>query len=123
VPGIHLGLLTGNLEKVGWWKLGQAGIEGLFKFGLFSDQAQSRMEIAKNAITLANIYFKTDFQPENTYVLGDTVYDIRCGKSISAKTIGIENPRLHNFQALSDEKADIVVRSLDEDKVYNYITS
>jgi phosphoglycolate phosphatase len=119
---IHVGLLTGNLEKVGWWKLDQAGIRSLFSFGLFSDTVKDRQSIAFLAIPKAKQQFGIDFTPDQVTVIGDTIYDIRCGKAIGAHTIGYTSGIEGAEKIFADEHPDIVARSLMEKTVQDWFT-
>jgi phosphoglycolate phosphatase len=48
--GILLGLVTGNLTRIGWRKLERAGLDGYFRFGAFGEMAKTRSGLAKAAI-------------------------------------------------------------------------
>jgi phosphoglycolate phosphatase-like HAD superfamily hydrolase len=48
--GILLGLVTGNLTRIGWRKLERAGLRGYFRFGAFGEMAKNRAGLAKIAI-------------------------------------------------------------------------
>src|SRR5512146_3136470 len=43
--GKLLGVVPGNLERIGWLKLEKAGIRKFFSFGCFSDQQELRTDI------------------------------------------------------------------------------
>jgi phosphoglycolate phosphatase len=118
--GIHIGLLSGNLEKVGRWKLEQAGWEDCFPFGLFSDKVKDRMHIAKKVFTDAETFFNIKFNPNQITVIGDTVHDIRCGKGVGAHTIGYMSGRNDARGLLQKEGADLVVPSLTDQKVFHW---
>ncbi len=51
--GILLGLVTGNLTRIGWRKLGRAGLDRYFRFGSFGEMATTRTGLAKLAIRRA----------------------------------------------------------------------
>jgi phosphoglycolate phosphatase len=51
--GILLGLVTGNLTRIGWRKLARAGLGGYFRFGAFGEMARTRTGLAKLAIRQA----------------------------------------------------------------------
>ena len=40
--GVLLGLVTGNLTRIGWRKLERAGLRGYFRFGAFGEMAKNR---------------------------------------------------------------------------------
>jgi phosphoglycolate phosphatase-like HAD superfamily hydrolase len=48
--GILLGLVTGNLTRIGWRKLERAGLRPYFQFGAFGEMAPSRAGLAHLAI-------------------------------------------------------------------------
>ena len=47
---ILLGLVTGNLTRIGWHKLERAGLRDYFRFGAFGDMASTRAGLARAAI-------------------------------------------------------------------------
>lgn len=51
--GILLGLVTGNLTRIGWRKLDRAGIASYFRFGAFGEMAATRSALARLAIRQA----------------------------------------------------------------------
>ncbi len=48
--GLLLGLVTGNLTRIGWRKLDRAGLREHFRFGAFGEMAKTRGGLAKLAI-------------------------------------------------------------------------
>jgi phosphoglycolate phosphatase len=48
--GILLGLVTGNLTRIGWRKLERAGLRRFFRFGAFGEMARTRAGLARLAI-------------------------------------------------------------------------
>jgi len=51
--GFLLGLVTGNLTRIGWRKLERAGLRGFFRFGSFGETARTRAALAQSAIRAA----------------------------------------------------------------------
>jgi phosphoglycolate phosphatase len=47
---ILLGLVTGNLTRIGWHKLRRAGLRRYFRFGAFGEMAATRAGLARMAI-------------------------------------------------------------------------
>jgi phosphoglycolate phosphatase len=82
---ILLALVTGNLTRIGWRKLEQAGLADYFRFGAFGETAKDRSGLAKQAIETA----RTGHQiaPETPIsLIGDAPADI-----IAAKANGIQS--------------------------------
>ncbi|MGA2741483.1 MAG: HAD hydrolase-like protein, partial [Bryobacteraceae bacterium] len=48
--GVLLGLVTGNLTRIGWKKLDRAGLKPYFRFGSFGEMANDRAGLARLAI-------------------------------------------------------------------------
>jgi phosphoglycolate phosphatase-like HAD superfamily hydrolase len=48
--GVLLGLVTGNLTRIGWHKLDRAGLAHYFRFGAFGEMAATRAGLARLAI-------------------------------------------------------------------------
>jgi phosphoglycolate phosphatase-like HAD superfamily hydrolase len=48
--GALLGLVTGNLTRIGWKKLDRAGLKPYFRFGAFGEMARDRAGLARLAI-------------------------------------------------------------------------
>lgn len=110
---IHRALLTGNVETIAWWKLEHTGLKSYFFFGIFGDEADSKVELGNNAIEKANAYFHAEFLPPDVVVIGDTPFDIECGKAMGVKTVGVATGR-HNVtsEQFKNSGADMVVSSL-----------
>ncbi len=51
--GVVLGLVTGNLTRIGWRKLERAGLKEYFRFGSFGEMAKDRTGLARLAIRRA----------------------------------------------------------------------
>ncbi len=51
--GIPLGLVTGNLSRIGWTKLERAGLRRYFRFGAFAEQGSTRAALARQAVRQA----------------------------------------------------------------------
>jgi phosphoglycolate phosphatase len=51
--GVVIGLVTGNLSRIGWKKMDRAGLRSYFRFGAFAEQAHDRAGLVKIAIRQA----------------------------------------------------------------------
>ncbi len=51
--GVLLGLVTGNLTRIGWRKLHRAGLRDYFRFGAFGEMSRTRTGLARLAIRQA----------------------------------------------------------------------
>jgi phosphoglycolate phosphatase-like HAD superfamily hydrolase len=84
-------LLTGNTAAGATAKLRHYGLDRFFAEGegAFCASSDDRETIARRARDLARERVGEAFDPDRTYVIGDTPHDIRCGKAIGARTVAV----------------------------------
>lgn len=82
-------LLTGNSRDGAQMKLAAFGLDGYFDFDRsgFAEHFYVRDDLARHATERANAHWRNEI--EDVFVIGDTPYDIQCGKVIGAKTISV----------------------------------
>ena len=83
------GLLTGNIRLGAEIKLRRYGLWERFSFGGFADDHEDRDQIAAAAFARGRRVLGRDLQPEEVVVVGDTPFDIRCGKFIGARVLAV----------------------------------
>ena len=93
--GVLLGLVTGNLTRIGWRKLQRAGLRRYFRFGAFGEMARTRAGLARRAMQEARRRGWIGTQTPVSLV-GDAPADIVAARAnririISVKT-GISRP-------------------------------
>ena len=95
--GVLLGLVTGNLTRIGWKKLDRAGLKPYFRFGAFGEMAKDRPALARLAIRQAHargwIAKETPIS-----LVGDAPSDI-----IAAKRNGIRSIAVYTGISTRDE--------------------
>jgi phosphoglycolate phosphatase-like HAD superfamily hydrolase len=84
-----LGLLTGNIQLGAEIKLRAFGLWDYFVMGGFADDHEDRNHIAVAALERGRRVLGKDLQPQEIVVIGDTPFDVRCGKFIGAKTLAV----------------------------------
>lgn len=91
-----IGLLTGNLQDGARHKLTYYGLFERFGFGGFGDVSDDRCEIAATALAEAtraaaarNGHANGKPQLSGAVVIGDTVHDITCARSINAFAVAV----------------------------------
>ncbi len=89
-------LVTGNLTRIAWRKLGNAGLARFFVFGSFAGTADTRSALARNAIKLARKrgLLKTWTQ---VWLIGDAPQDVMAARHNQIRGIavhtGVSGPR------------------------------
>jgi len=88
-PRPLIGLLTGNIRLGAEIKLRYYGLWDLFETGAFADDHEERDCIAAIARSRGGTLLKQELPGHSVLVVGDTPHDIRCGRSIGARTLAV----------------------------------
>lgn len=110
---IFLGLLTGNFKQSARIKLESANLNRFFSFGAFGDDAPIRDLLPEVAKKRVSEKFNKDVDFTNTYIVGDTVYDVRCAKYAGAVSIAV-GTGWGETEHLLDEKPDYYFEDLQD---------
>jgi phosphoglycolate phosphatase len=86
---VLLALLTGNIEPGARIKLAGAGLNGYFPFGAFGSDSMRREELPPIAVRRASELGGHRFSGRDVVIIGDSIYDVRCGVPHGAMTIAI----------------------------------
>jgi|WetSurMetagenome_2_1015567.scaffolds.fasta_scaffold00017_25 phosphoglycolate phosphatase len=112
--GCRLGLVTGNLEKIAWGKLGRAGIARYFSFGGFGSDHMDRRELAAVALNRCRILYP-DSAESPVALFGDTPSDVAAGRAIGALAVGVATGH-PTKESLLTAGADVVFDDLSDIK-------
>ncbi len=114
---IAQGLLTGNVERGAQIKLQHFDVWKYFPFGAFADDSHLRNELGPHAIRRASDFHQFDFTPEDTFIIGDTPYDIECGKVIGANTIAVATGS-HSIEELQSHEPTAAFADLEDPTLF-----
>ena len=108
--GKAIGVVTGNLEEVGWLKLERGGIRHFFDFGSFSDTREKREDIFRHGVDLAR-----KLRGPNTTVcfLGDTPSDIRAAERLGMPVVAVATG-IYSREDLARESPTLCVTTCGE---------
>ena len=85
---LPLGLVTGNLSRIGWTKMRRAGLRDHFRFGVFAESASTRAALARLAIREARS--KGWIGRESLIVLvGDHPNDIAAARANGLRSVAV----------------------------------
>jgi phosphoglycolate phosphatase-like HAD superfamily hydrolase len=84
-----LGLLTGNIRLGAEIKLRHYGLWDFFETGGFADDHEDRNHIAAATLERGRRVLGKNLRPEEIVVVGDTPFDIHCGKFIGARVLAV----------------------------------
>jgi phosphoglycolate phosphatase len=108
--GVLLGLVTGNLTRIGWRKLERAGLHGFFRFGAFGEMAKNRAGLAKLAIREAR---RRGWIARDTAVslIGDAPQDIQAARANRIRAISVKTG-ITPVAELEVLQPDVLLRNL-----------
>jgi phosphoglycolate phosphatase len=108
--GALLGLVTGNLTRIGWRKLQRAGLRDYFVFGAFGEMAKTRGGLVKLAIREArqNGWIAKGIP---TSLVGDAPQDIIAARENGIRSISVQTG-ITPVAELEAERPDIFLKDL-----------
>jgi phosphoglycolate phosphatase len=110
--GVYLGLVTGNIQRIAWAKLGAAGLFDYFAAGGFGDEAAEREKLPPLAIARVEEISGRRFHTDEVVVVGDTPDDVRCGAACGLTTIAVATGPKYSREELMASGADYVFDDL-----------
>lgn len=84
--GKLLGIVSGNLEAIGWAKIEAAGLTRYFSFGSFSDRRELRQQIFQHGIDEARRILGAE---ASVMVVGDTPSDIHAARKVGIPIVSV----------------------------------
>jgi phosphoglycolate phosphatase-like HAD superfamily hydrolase len=110
---VVLALLTGNIERGARLKLDGPALNDFFPFGAFGSDSASREELPPIAMQRAREATRHEIRGRDVVIIGDSIYDVRCGVPHSATTIAVASGRTA-AETLRAEKPDHFFESADD---------
>lgn len=110
---VTLAVLTGNIEPGARLKLGAAGLNDYFPFGAFGSDSARREELPPVAVARAEAMHGHRFSGSDVVIIGDSIFDVRCGVPHDARTIAIASGKTAR-ERLAAENPDHLFDSAEE---------
>ncbi|HEX4064543.1 MAG TPA: HAD family hydrolase [Acidobacteriaceae bacterium] len=111
--GALLGVATGNLEKIGWMKIENAGLRSWFRFGGFCDRFEVRADMIAHAAEQARALLQAGpSEPLAICVIGDTPFDIEAARVHGLPTIAVATGR-YSFDELMEHEPAACATTLE----------
>lgn len=108
--GAVIGLVTGNLTRIGWRKMERAGLRRYFRFGAFAELAKDRAGLVRFAIRHARRERWIDRQ-SSISLIGDHPNDIRAARANGIRAVAVATG-LVPFEELQTHEPDVLVQDL-----------
>jgi phosphoglycolate phosphatase-like HAD superfamily hydrolase len=109
-PKVTLGLLTGNLEMGARLKLEPPDYNRYFPFGAYGSDSADRYTLPPIAVARALAHTGRRFEGKSVVIVGDSVHDVACGRSIGVRSVGVATG-ITSTERLAAENADVVLES------------
>ncbi len=116
------GLLTGNIRLGAEIKLRHFNLWKEFETGAFADDSEERDQIAAVARERGRRLLGNGLRDDEVLVIGDTPLDIRCGRAIGAKVLGVATGGA-TLEELKRHQPDWAARDLHEVRVMELVGS
>jgi phosphoglycolate phosphatase len=105
--GIVVGLVTGNLTRIGWKKMEKAGLRPYLRFGAFAELARDRAGLVRIAIRHARRQGWIDSKSPIALV-GDHPNDIRAARANGVRAVAV-GTGLAGIEELMRHSPDVLV--------------
>lgn len=110
--GIPLGLVTGNLARIGWRKMQRCGLKPYFRFGMFAGMARDRAGLARLAIRHARAQGWIT-AGATIALVGDAPSDILAAKANGVRAVAVRTG-ISTREELLAHAPDLLLEDLTE---------
>lgn len=107
---VLMGVVSGNLTRIGWKKLELAGLRDFFSVGAFAEDGRTRARLARIALWRAR-RLGSLARDAKVSLIGDHFNDIEAAKRNGFQSIAVATG-LTPFESLAEAAPDIVVPDL-----------
>ena len=113
--GVPVGLVTGNLTRIGWTKMERAGLRHYFRYGVFAELARDRAGLVRMAVAQARRAGWID-RGSPIALIGDHPNDVRAAQANGIRAIAV-GTGLIGAEELARVEPDVFVPDLRALKV------
>ena len=107
---VPVGLVTGNLSRIGWKKMECAGLRPFFRFGAFAEQGRDRATLVRLAVREARREGWIGKDARVT-LIGDHPNDVRAARANNVRVVAV-GTGLVSIEELASHSPDIVLPDL-----------
>ncbi len=107
---VVIGLVTGNLSRIGWRKMERTGLRKYFRFGAFAEMAHSRAELVRVAIRKARKE-KWIGRDSAITLIGDHPNDVLAAKANGIRSVAV-GTGIVGLEELNSHSPHIAVEDL-----------
>lgn len=89
INNAYLGLVTGNSTEGARIKLEAVNLHDYFPIGGYGDDSKYRTDLPPIATARAEEYYNVKFNPNDIWIIGDSIYDIICAKENNLRCLAV----------------------------------
>ena len=108
--GVVIGLVTGNLSRIGWRKMERAGLKPYFRFGAFAEFAKDRAGLVRIAVRRARREGWIS-RKGSVALIGDHPNDVRAAKANGVRSVAVATG-LISMDELRTHSPDVLLPDL-----------
>ena len=108
--GVVIGLVTGNLSRIGWRKMERAGLRHYFRFGAFAELAKDRAGLVRIAVRHARGRGWIG-RESPVSLIGDHPNDVRAAQAAGVRAVAVATG-IATFEELEAHRPDVLVPDL-----------
>ncbi len=108
--GLAVGLVTGNLTRIGWKKMEHAGLKPYFRYGAFAEHAPDRAGLVRIAIRHAR-HKKWIGAASRISLIGDHPNDVRAARANNIRAIAVATGVVA-IEELAEHSPDLLLADL-----------
>jgi phosphoglycolate phosphatase len=117
ISEVTLGVLSGNIEAGAKIKLAPWGLDRYFAFGAFGSDSRQRADLPPVAARRATERTGIGFASREIVIIGDSIWDVRCGVPHRAVTIAVASGWT-DANTLRAENPDFLFDSMEETEAW-----
>ena len=117
IPEVTLAVLSGNIEAGAKIKLAPWGLDRYFAFGAFGSDSRHRADLPPVAARRVAERTGTGFAPREIVIIGDSIWDVRCGVPHDSVTIAVASGWT-DADTLKAENPDFLFDSMEETEAW-----
>ena len=117
IPEVTLGVLSGNIEAGAKIKLAPWELDRYFALGAFGSDSRHRADLPPVAARRATERTGIGFAPREIVIIGDSIWDVRCGVPHDSVTIAVASGWT-DADALRAENPDFLFASMEETEAW-----
>ena len=117
LPGLHLGVVTGNMEITARLKLQAAGVGEHIGPGAFGSDSANRNDLPGIAMERWRDHLDVPVEPRHCVIVGDTPRDLEAARTNGMKCLLVATGRYHPLEELRELQPEALLADFSDTRV------